>query len=345
MLGLQESAGYWYEKGKKESEAQKWQEAIHAFRMCLDCDSYHWRATLQLAVALETVLIHESEIVEIVSILYKIFNQPLPLRNVFATELSITKWKKLRAILLNRLYKIIHHFETQMVLLVVELVIKDSENDVRASLVFFRKTLDSILFIHRVFPYPPNWASYFMLLGMESNERAFLDRKLFLEGWNTKDYYLNKITKAITYYDLSIKLRPENATVYTMRGVAKCYLNDKEGAINDYNKSVELNPNYSTAYYMRGIIKYHLDKYVEAISDYDLAIKCDPLNALAYHKRAIAKMKLLDYGGAISDYNDALKISPRDVRYYKGRAKVSECIGDYTGAAADHQKAEEISAQ
>ena len=46
------SAEYWYERGKAAMKREGWESAAYDFEQCLQKDKSHWRAALQLAVAL-----------------------------------------------------------------------------------------------------------------------------------------------------------------------------------------------------------------------------------------------------------------------------------------------------
>lgn len=77
-------------------------------------------------------------------------------------------------------------------------------------------------------------------------------------------------------YDKAIKLNPNNAQAYYMRGYRKYQRGDDEGALADFDKAISLNPNYAMAYYNRGIVKYRLERYSSAIDDWQKAIKLQP---------------------------------------------------------------------
>ena len=49
---LEHSAEYWYECGRAAADGQRWAEAAHAYRQCIEREARHWRAAMQRAVAL-----------------------------------------------------------------------------------------------------------------------------------------------------------------------------------------------------------------------------------------------------------------------------------------------------
>ncbi len=90
------SAEYWYRRGKEAAMTEEWPAAIHAFRRCLNCDSQHWRATLQLAAALIVGINGPNQGDPALLALQQIFKQPIPLKSIFAAELPKATWEKLR---------------------------------------------------------------------------------------------------------------------------------------------------------------------------------------------------------------------------------------------------------
>jgi len=81
-------------------------------------------------------------------------------------------------------------------------------------------------------------------------------------------------------------------------------------AISDYNSSIKLYPNDAVVYYDRGVAYYNLENYAEAIRDYSTAIKLDSDFASAYHNRGIAKEYIgLHY---CEDFKKACKLGDDD---------------------------------
>ena len=88
-------------------------------------------------------------------------------------------------------------------------------------------------------------------------------------------------------------------------------------AISDYNSSIKLYPNDAVVYYDRGVAYYNLENYAEAIRDYSTAIKLDSDFASAYHNRGLAKENSgLSY---CSDFKKACDLEHRKAcsLYYK----------------------------
>ena len=104
----------------------------------------------------------------------------------------------------------------------------------------------------------------------------------------------------------------QTATEYFKSGYDKAAAKDYYGAISDYNKSIEINPNNADAYYNRGISKSDLKDYYGAISDYTKAIELDPNYASAYTNRGISKELIGDLTGACADWKKAASLGSSD---------------------------------
>ena len=62
-------------------------------------------------------------------------------------------------------------------------------------------------------------------------------------------------------FDKAIQLKPDFATAYTGRGLAKGLLGAYKSAILDFDAAIELKPEDANAYCSRGLVKYELGAY------------------------------------------------------------------------------------
>ena len=94
--------------------------------------------------------------------------------------------------------------------------------------------------------------------------------------------------KAIEYLDETIKLKPDLAEAYNIRGNADGDLGQHQRAIEAYNEAIRLRPNYAHAYYNRGLTYSNLGQHQQAIEDYNKAIHLNIENSSVYHNRGKA---------------------------------------------------------
>ena len=111
------------------------------------------------------------------------------------------------------------------------------------------------------------------------------------------------------YYELGEKLR--NAKKYSE-------------AIDEFSKAIKLKPNYADAYHVRGIAYAQLGKYDDAIRDYNKAIQINPKFAMTYLNRGNTYRDLKKYGESPRDYNQAIEIDPNCSEAYSNRGWLYE---------------------
>jgi len=117
--------------------------------------------------------------------------------------------------------------------------------------------------------------------------------------------------KAIKYCEKAIKINPDGAYSYLIRGRAKGALGDIEEGITDFKRAIKLDNKYTDAYIERARFKTNLGDFQGAINDLDKAVELDPTDIEAIRGRGIVKMNFIkDYNGAILDFNRALRLQP-----------------------------------
>ena len=129
------------------------------------------------------------------------------------------------------------------------------------------------------------------------------------------------VDRALAAVDQAIKLDPNNAEAYHLRGFVKYNKADLTGAKADWSRAIELDPDNAGAYNMRGEIKHRQGDpeggdadYARALAISDQAIKLDPNNAEAYLNRGAAKWNLGDPEGGQADIARGRELAPLDDR-------------------------------
>jgi len=112
----------------------------------------------------------------------------------------------------------------------------------------------------------------------------------------------------IVYYSQSIKIDPNNADAYFIRGYAYYNKVDYDLAIADYTQALRINPNNSVTYNNRGAAYNNKGEYDLAIVDLDQSIQLNQKVANPYRHRAFAYMKKGNYIQARADVNKHMQI-------------------------------------
>ena len=111
--------------------------------------------------------------------------------------------------------------------------------------------------------------------------------------------------KILDLFNKSIKMNPNDAFAYQLRGDTYIELKDYNKALHDYNKAISMNMKKSWVYGKRGFTYGKLGRYRKAIEDFDQAISIDPKNALAYNNRGIVYYYLNNNNSACGDLRKA----------------------------------------
>ena len=149
-------------------------------------------------------------------------------------------------------------------------------------------------------------------------EKGTTDHKMY-EGRAFYEYMLGKYNEAYADTSEALKLNPESADAYKIRGMIDIAREDTGSALNNLNKAIRLNPNDPESYLNRGIVRKATKDLEGSLKDFDIAIKADPNNAFAYCQRGHAKLLLKDKKGAYKDYSKAVELDPNNKQYKQFR--------------------------
>ena len=114
----------------------------------------------------------------------------------------------------------------------------------------------------------------------QEHEKAY---NLMLE----KDYQ-----KALKIFDNLIYLFPNDANLFSDRGVIFINLNKKKEALKDFDQAVFLEDSYGYRYASRAYARDFFGDTEAAILDYEKAIKLDPEDAVSYNNIGLLQEKL-----------------------------------------------------
>jgi Flp pilus assembly protein TadD len=111
--------------------------------------------------------------------------------------------------------------------------------------------------------------------------------KKALEAYQSKDF-----ENAVYWYSRAISISPENAELYSERGVAYFHRKMLKESLDDMNRAQELQPEKPYRYSSRAYIKDAMGDTEGAIEDYKIAVKLDPEDAVAHNNLGLLEEKL-----------------------------------------------------
>ena len=148
--------------------------------------------------------------------------------------------------------------------------------------------------------------------------------------------------KAIEYLNNAIKLQPDYANAYNLRGSAYIGLGQYQLALADINQAIQLNPDDAGYLYNRAAVYSILGLYKRAIEDYNEALRLKPHNiisGIAYFGRGNAYQSLDQYQLAIENYNKAIRLRPDYASAYYNRGVAYRSLDQYQLAIEDYNEA------
>lgn len=136
-----------------------------------------------------------------------------------------------------------------------------------------------------------------------------------------------------------------SASVYFSRGLAHALKEESDAAITDYDKSIRLDPENANAFVNRGKARANKGALDEAIVDYDKAISMDPDYALPYNNRCFAQVKKGNFDAAIADCDKAIALEPNFAYAYNNRGQAYAAQGKLDKAMPDYDKSIALDAE
>jgi RNA polymerase sigma factor (sigma-70 family) len=153
--------------------------------------------------------------------------------------------------------------------------------------------------------------------------------------WRFKSDY----DKAIADLNEAIRLEPESAFAHENRGAVWVARGEHDKAIADLNQAIALHPDWAFALETRGAAWVGKAEYDKAIFDLDQAVKLDPKSAFAYYYRGRARRGKNDLAKAIADFGEAIRLDPGWADIYRYRAYCRARRGEHDLAMADLNEA------
>ena len=135
----------------------------------------------------------------------------------------------------------------------------------------------------------------------------------------------------------AIRISPEEDAAIFSRGMAREKLENFDGALEDFSKSINLDPDFAETYKHRAFALFQLGRYQDAVNDFSEALKRDPDNASTVFQRGFTYSQLGDDEKAIQDYTEAIQMDPDYQDAYARRAEVYEKLGRDQEALSDYQ--------
>ncbi len=141
-----------------------------------------------------------------------------------------------------------------------------------------------------------------------------------------------EIDKALEAYSKSITLDSLNVKTFLNRAIT--YTRGKQylQAIRDYNKALELNPAFMEIYANRSYTFLEMGRFEDAVSDFSRLIQYSPRNDNYFMNRGVCYFKLKQYPGALADFEQCIALNPANGQAYFNASATCNELKDYLKA-------------
>ena len=159
---------------------------------------------------------------------------------------------------------------------------------------------------------------------------------------------LDEIDTALKYCLLAIKINPQNAAAYSLRGSMYNYKHWHKRAFRDLNKALSLGLNDEDVYYGLGFAHLLCEEYSQAVNNFSNAIALNPNSSILWYFRGCTFGDMELYDKAIPDLIIALSLDLNDTdtldrlsnaylergHYHLKAGRNLEAINDFTSATS-----------
>ncbi|MCG6863103.1 MAG: tetratricopeptide repeat protein [Chromatiaceae bacterium] len=144
--------------------------------------------------------------------------------------------------------------------------------------------------------------------------------------------------EALGILQSAIKVNPDNARLYAVRGSMLLEQGRITPALSDLEKSVNLDPENAEALADRGQAYRLFGRMDLALADLDRALEIQPDLIAARLNRGAMRFEKEDFQGAIEDFDHCVTLNPRLADPYFNRALVRDARGDRDLAVNDLER-------
>ena len=132
----------------------------------------------------------------------------------------------------------------------------------------------------------------------------------------------------------------ELVKVYFQRAISHTVIRgDFDQAIADFNEVIRLDPNNARAYSVRGACFVRKGDLARALVDLEASLRLDPKDASVHSNLSLYYNATGDYDHALAEANEALRLRPQFLYAYQYRAAAHESKGELGAALADFRAA------
>lgn len=143
---------------------------------------------------------------------------------------------------------------------------------------------------------------------------------------------------------IKLTLPPGQPDVLCDRASLYAMAKDKVHAMADIEEALKLDPNCARAYLLKGMAQTDLKEYDAAIASFSEVIKLQEKKAEGWYYRGRAKLAKKDPAAAVEDFTKAIELNKNLIMAYEGRNDAYKKLKKTKESAADFAKIKELQA-
>lgn len=156
-----------------------------------------------------------------------------------------------------------------------------------------------------------------------------------------KHFENDNFSEALASFTQYLTEHINHADALFFRAICHRKLGDYKSSIIDFTAVLKKLPEEATIYSERGVSYFHNKQIDLSLKDMDKAVELEPQKAYRYSSRAFIKA-YKDVEGAIADYKKAIEIDPKDEISFNNLGLLEENSGRYKEAQEHYKKSNEI---
>ena len=159
--------------------------------------------------------------------------------------------------------------------------------------------------------------------------------------------HINKLVQQEKYQEALQLLRNQpgaGTNAATKALIAQCLyrMGNFEDSANELTEAISLAPEQAQLYSDRGVSYFMMGKRENSLQDFNKAQQLETANPYRYSSRAYVKDAFGDTKGAIEDYQKAIEIDPEDAISYNNLGLLLEKVGYQKEAQKHFAKADQL---
>jgi tetratricopeptide (TPR) repeat protein len=148
-----------------------------------------------------------------------------------------------------------------------------------------------------------------------------------------REYYSAKsYAKALEAISNALKLDPQNAVAWNLKGICLDAQGRRDEAIECYDNAIKIDPSGSNPLGNKGADLYFLGEYENANSYYDQAINADPRYIGYLSMKALVLSKMAKFDDALMTIDKAIGLQPQNADYWSTKSAILFSWGKFDDA-------------